>query len=40
MIISVCSSEEYFTTKFEVAPMSRATDQLVFLIRVNNENVF
>ena len=39
LLTSVCSQEEYFTTKFEVAPLGR-TSQLTFLIKVNNEHIF
>ena len=39
LLITVCSQEEYFTTKFEIAPMGR-TSQLTFHIKINNEHVF
>lgn len=39
LLIKVCSQEEFFVTKFEVAPMGR-TSQLTFLIKVNNDQVF
>ena len=39
LLIKVCSQEEYFVTKFEIAPMGR-TSQLTFLIKVNSDQVF
>ena len=39
LLIQVCSKEEHFTTKFEVAPLGRSS-QLTFLIKVNNSQVF
>jgi len=38
-LIKVCSTEEYFATKFEIAPMGRSS-QLTFLIKINNDQVF
>lgn len=39
LLITVCSQEEYYTTKFEIAPIGRAS-QLSFLIKVNSGHIF
>ena len=39
LLITVCSQEEHFTAKFEIAPIGRAS-QLSFLIKINNEHIF
>jgi hypothetical protein len=39
LLIQVCSQEEFFTVRFEVAPVGRDS-QLTFHIRINNEHTF
>jgi len=39
LLIQVCSHEEFFSIKIDIAPVGRAS-QLTFLMKVNGEHVF